>query len=111
MMNLTETTETLLQLLVDCNAVYAGGNPNEQGLCDAIDNDGCHYQSAALAGWLEVARNAGIKPMLRLEKVPSDGEIYAEVSRRSDPAAYDETVRQLNQAVAEHVLSIKTPNV
>lgn len=71
MMSLTETTETLLQLLVDCDAVQAGGNPNEQGLCDAIDNDGCHYQSSALAGWLEVARKAGIRPMLRLEKAPN----------------------------------------
>ncbi len=71
MMQLTETTETLLQLLVDCDAVQAGGNPNEQGLCDAIDNDGCHYQSAALAGWLEVAHKAGIRPMLRLEKSPN----------------------------------------
>lgn len=71
MMQLTETTETLLQMLVDCDAVQAGGNPNEAGLCDAIDNDGCHYQSAALAGWLEVARKAGIRPMLRLEKAPN----------------------------------------
>lgn len=71
MMNLTETTETLLQLLVDCDAVQAGGNQNECGLCDALDNDGCHYQSAALAGWLEVARKAGIRPMLRLEKAPN----------------------------------------
>lgn len=70
-MNLTETTETLLQLLVDCDAVQAGGNQNECGLCDALDNDGCHYQSAALAGWLEVARKAGIRPMLRLEKAPN----------------------------------------
>lgn len=72
MMQLTETTETLLQMLVDCDAVQAGGNPNEAGLCDAIDNDGCHYQSAALAGWLEVARKAGIRPMLRLEKAPNE---------------------------------------
>lgn len=71
MMQLTETTETLLQLLVDCDAVQAGGNTNEAWLCDAIDNDGCHYQSAALAGWLEVAWKAGIRPMLRLEMAPN----------------------------------------
>ena len=71
MMQLTETTETLLQLLVDCDAVYTGGTSNECGLCDAIDNDGEKYQSAALAGWLEVARKTGIRPMLRLEKVPN----------------------------------------
>jgi len=63
--------ETLLQLLVDCDAVYAGGNPNECGLCDAIDNDGEKYQSAALACWLDVARKAGIRPMLRMDKVPN----------------------------------------
>lgn len=83
-MTLTETTETLLQLLVDCDAVQAGGNPNEQWLCDAVDNDGCHYQSAALAGWLEVARKAGIRPTLHLEKEPNakvTGATLAEDSR------------------------------
>jgi hypothetical protein len=70
-MEITEATKTLLQFLVDCDAVQAGGEPNERGLCDAIDNDGEHYQSAALAGWLEVAHKAGIRPMLRLEKLPN----------------------------------------
>jgi len=60
--------ESLLRLLVDCDAVYAGGNPNECGLCDAIDNDGEKYQSSALACWLDTARKAGIRPMLRLQK-------------------------------------------
>jgi hypothetical protein len=71
MMQLTETTETLLQLLVDCDAVQSRGSLNSFELCDAIGNDGCRYQSAALAGWLEVARKAGIRPTLRIEKAPN----------------------------------------
>lgn len=64
----TKANGALLQFLVDCDAIQAGGNLNEQGLCDAIDNDGCHYQSAALAEWLDVARKAGIRPMRNLDK-------------------------------------------
>ena len=64
-MELGGNFETLLQLLVDCDAV-------ECGLCDAVDNNNEKYQSAALACWLDLARKAGIRPMLRLEKVHND---------------------------------------
>lgn len=78
-------TGPLLQLLVDCDAVQAGGNPNEQGLCDAVDNDGCHYQSAALAGWLEVAHKAGIRPMLRLEEQPNTPAETRQTAQKETP--------------------------
>ena len=71
--HLTEPMEELLQLLVDCNGIseHCGADY----VCDAIDNTGEAYQSAALAGWLEIAKRAGLKPMLRLPaNGPHEGE-------------------------------------
>jgi hypothetical protein len=62
---LTEPMQEILQLLVDCEAVenyFCSGC----GLADAIDNYHEPYQSAALAGWLKIAKRAGLQPMLQL---------------------------------------------
>ena len=58
--------EALAQLLVDCDEI-ARRRGDTFGLCDAVDNSGNYYQSAALAAWLEYFKDKrGMKPMLRV---------------------------------------------
>lgn len=61
-MNLTDREKTLLQFLLNADAV-ARARGDQYGLCDCIDNAGNYYPSAALhTGWLAEAKAMGMKP-------------------------------------------------